>query len=63
MRRTMLVLGLALALLAVGGSDAVPAAEKGATHTIYGSLVEIKGGTTADKLAPPAVNPAEVSKA
>jgi hypothetical protein len=32
------------------------------THQIYMSAVEIKGGTTTDKLPPPPVNPAELSK-
>jgi plastocyanin len=32
------------------------------THTIFISGVEIKGATTADKLAPPAINPKELSK-
>ena len=32
------------------------------THTIFMTAVEIKGSTTADKLAPPAVNPADLSK-
>lgn len=32
------------------------------THTIFLSVVEIKGGTTVDKLAPPAVNPKDLSK-
>ncbi len=33
-----------------------------ATHTIFMTGMEVKGATTADKLAPPAVNPADLSK-
>jgi plastocyanin len=36
--------------------------DKPTTHTIFISGVEIKGGTTTDKLAPPTVNPKELSK-
>ncbi len=32
------------------------------THTIFVTGLEVKGGTTADKLAPPAVNPKDLSK-
>lgn len=32
------------------------------THTIYMNAVEVKGATMADKLAPPAVNPKNLSK-
>ena len=32
------------------------------THTIFMTAVELKGGTTADKLAPPPVNPKDLSK-
>jgi plastocyanin len=31
-------------------------------HTIFMTAVEVKGGTTADKLAPPPVNPKDLSK-
>ena len=34
----------------------------GSTHTIFISAVEIKGGTSADSLAPPAINPKDLSK-
>jgi len=47
-------LGLALAPQAVG--------QPPATHTIALTAIEIKGGTTADKLAPPPLNPADLSK-
>jgi plastocyanin len=36
--------------------------DKPTTHTIFLSAVEIKGGTTTDKLAPPSVNPKELSR-
>ena len=32
------------------------------THTIFMTALEVKGGTTADKLAPPPVNPKDLSK-
>lgn len=54
-----LVIALAGAVLARdGGAQAAG----GATHNIFGSLVEVKGGTTADRLAPPPVNPKDLSK-
>ena len=37
-------------------------ADVGTTHTIFVNAVEVKGATTADKLAPPAVNPKDLSK-
>lgn len=32
------------------------------THTIFMSAIEVKGGTSADKLAPPSINPKDLSK-
>ena len=32
------------------------------THTIFMAAIEIKGGTSAEKLAPPSVNPKDLSK-
>ena len=32
------------------------------THTIFMAVIEIKGGTSAEKLAPPPVNPKDLSK-
>ena len=32
------------------------------THTIFMSVIEVKGGTSADKLVPPPVNPKDLSK-
>lgn len=34
----------------------------GATYTIFLTALEVKGATTADKLAPPSVNPKDISK-
>lgn len=34
----------------------------GTTHTIFLTALEVKGATTADKLAPPSLDPAELSK-
>lgn len=58
------VIGAALAAL-VGVSVAadIGAQEQGrVAHTIYATALEVKGSTTADKLAPPPVNPADLSK-
>ena len=50
-----------LATLALVGSidaqDRMPT-----THTIFVSLIEVKGGTAVDKLEPPSVNPHDMSK-
>jgi plastocyanin len=32
------------------------------SHTIFITVLEVKGGTTADKLAPPGINPKDISK-
>lgn len=32
------------------------------THTIFMTAVEVKGGTTTNKLAPPSINPKDISK-
>jgi plastocyanin len=32
------------------------------THTIFMAALEVKGGTSADKLVPPAINPKDLSK-
>jgi len=37
-------------------------ADAPATHTIFITAMEVKGATTADKLAPPSVNPKDISK-
>lgn len=46
-------LAVPIGVLAQGGST---------THTVFLNLMEVKGGTTADKLAPPSANPADLSK-
>jgi plastocyanin len=67
-RRTMegfslLVLAGAVVLgLALWTREGLAREEGPTTHTIFIRGVEIKGGTTADKLAPPAVNPKDLSK-
>jgi plastocyanin len=53
----MTLLGLSLAPGVSVGQTAAPT-----THTIFLTGLEVKGGTTADKLAPPAVNPKDLSK-
>ncbi len=51
------LLGLSLSPGVSFGQTAAPT-----THTIFLTALEVKGGTTADKLAPPAVNPKDLSK-
>ena len=51
------LLGLSLSAGVSFGQSAGPT-----THTIFLTGVEVKGGTTADKLAPPAVNPKDLSR-
>lgn len=51
-----MLFGLALSGESLGQTDTP------ATHTIFMTAIEIKGGTTADKLTPPAVNPKDLSK-
>ncbi len=62
MNRLFIAAVAALALVVAVSSDT--GAQSKATHTVtvFVSLVEIKGGTTADKLQPPSVNPNELSK-
>lgn len=59
--KLMTILGAVLVALFLSGD--VGADQKGPmTHTIFLTALEIKGSTTTDKLAPPSVNPADVSK-
>jgi plastocyanin len=51
------LLGLSLSPGVSLGQTAAPT-----TRTIFLTGLEVKGGTTADKLAPPAVNPKDLSK-
>ncbi len=52
------VAGLSLLVLGNLGAQQRPAT----THTVFLTALEIKGSTTADKLAPPPLNPADLSK-
>ena len=53
----------AAALVAVFLSSRAGAEQRGPmTHTIFLTALEVKGSRTTDKLAPPSVNPADVSK-
>jgi len=52
-----MVVGLSLSTRVSAGQ-----AERPATHTIFVTAMEVKGATTADKLAPPPVTPKELSK-
>ncbi len=60
MSRLFIAAIVALALVVVVSSDT--GAQSKATHTVFVGLVEIKGGTTADKLQPPTLNPKDLSK-
>jgi plastocyanin len=57
MLAVMTLLALSLSASVTFGQTAGPT-----THTIFLTGLEVKGGTTADKLAPPAVNPKDLSK-
>jgi len=52
------LLGLSLSPCVSFGQSAAPTT----THTIFLTGLEVKGATTANKLAPPAVNPKDLSK-
>ena len=59
--KLMTIVGAALVALFLSGD--VGAEQRGPmTHTIFMTVLEVKGSTTTDKLAPPSVNPADVSK-
>jgi plastocyanin len=59
--KLMTIVGAALVALFLSGD--VGAEQRGPmTHTIFLTALEIKGSTTTDKLAPPSVNPADLSK-
>ena len=60
MSRWLIVVVVALAVGVGVASDT--GAQSGSVHSIFGSLIEVKGGTSAEKLAPPAQNPKELSK-
>jgi len=62
MRLAGLAAGVALLGLALVASAGFAQTDAPATHTIFVSAIELKGGTTADKLAPPALNPRDLSK-
>lgn len=54
--------GLALLLLFFLPGQVSGQAAGTTAHTIFMSVIEIKGGTSAEKLAPPPVNPKDLSK-
>lgn len=58
----LVLAGATLLVLFLSTGVSLAEKEKPTTHTIFISGVEIKGGTTTDKLAPPTVNPKELSK-
>jgi plastocyanin len=62
-RTTGRIAAIAAALLALVLASDVDAQRGGATtHTIFLTALEIKGSTTTDKLPPPSINPADLSK-
>ncbi len=58
----LVIVGVTLLGLLLSTRGSLAQADRPTTHTIFISGVEIKGGTTTDKLAPPTVNPKELSK-
>lgn len=57
------ILAVAAIFILVGGLNIATAHKmKPTTHTIFMSVIEIKGSTTSDKLAPPDVNSKDLSK-
>ena len=54
--------GLALFLLFLLPGQVLGQSAGATTHTIFMAVVEIKGGTSSEKLAPPSVNPKDLSK-
>ena len=60
MRRALLMAVVAVALVGTLSGDG--GAQDRTTHTVFVSLIEVKGGTTADKLQPPPQNPKDLSK-
>ncbi|MFQ5851223.1 MAG: hypothetical protein ACE5JU_11630 [Candidatus Binatia bacterium] len=54
--------GLALLGLFLPTSESLGQATAPTTHTIFMTVIELKGATTADKLAPPPLNPEDLSK-
>ncbi len=61
LKRVGTVVGVLLGL-GVAAGDSAGQPDGAATHTIFMTAVELKGATTADKLAPPTVNPGDLSK-
>lgn len=53
---------LVAAVLFLLASHGLAQSGRPATHTIFMTALEVKGGTTTDKLAPPSVNPKDLSK-
>lgn len=60
MSRLLPVIVTALAVVVALASDT--GAQGGAKHTIFVSLIEVKGGTSVDKLQPPSQSPQDLSK-
>jgi plastocyanin len=58
--RTVVLVALILSGALLAGD--VGAQQAATTHTIFMNVVEYKGSTTTEKLAPPQVNPATLSK-
>src|SRR3989338_10450114 len=56
------IAGLVLLLLFLLPSQVSGQTAGATTHTIFMAAIEIKGGTSAEKLAPPSVNPKDLSK-
>ena len=57
-----LLAGVAFLGLLLPTGESLGQTDAPATHTIFMTGMEVKGATTADKLAPPAINPTDLSK-
>lgn len=60
MRTALMATIVAVALVGTLSGDA--GAQDRTTHNVFVSLIEVKGGTSADKLPPPSQNPKDLSK-
>ena len=54
--------GLVLCAVFLSTSEVLGQSGGPTTHTIFMTAIELKGATTVDKLAPPPINPKELSK-
>lgn len=60
MSRVLMMIAVAVVLPAMPLRET--GAQERATHNVFVSLIEVKGGTTSDKLSPPSANPRDLSR-